>query len=224
MAKFNFSPTSLSLMSNCPRCFWLQMNKGIKRPRGIFPTLPSGMDAVIKKYFDRYRIKGKLPPELEGKIKGKLFDDINKLERWRNWRINELRYEDKVLDVVLVGALDDCLVDGQFFIPLDYKTKGSEVKEDPAKYYQNQLDSYCLMLEALGYKTKNEAVLLYYTPKEVSENGTVKFNVTPFKIDTNPESAKSVIKKAVELLTGPLPKRNSECEFCTLIELNEKIK
>lgn len=186
--------------------------------------MPSGMDAVIKKYFDKYRAKGKLPPELEGKIKGKLFDDINRLERWRNWRINELRYEDKTLDVTLVGALDDCLVDGQFFIPLDYKTKGSEVKENPAKYYQNQLDCYCLMLEASGYKIKNEAVIVYYSPLEVAENGAVKFNVAPFKIDTNSESAKSVIKQAVEVLSGSLPKRNSECEYCTLIELNEKIR
>lgn len=212
------------MLSDCPRCFWLQVNKGIKRPRGIFPSLPTGMDSVIKKYFDKYRVKGKLPPELDGKITGKLFDDLGKLERWRSWRTTDLRYEDKAQDVILSGALDDCLVDGEFFIPLDYKTKGSEVKEDPAKYYQNQLDSYCLMLEALGYKTKNEAVLVYYSPKEVSENGTVKFNVTPFKIDTNPESAKAVIKKAIEVLLGPLPKRTSECEFCTLIELNEKLK
>jgi len=179
--------------------------------------LPSGMDAVIKKYFDRYRLKGKLPPELEGKIKGKLFDDMNKLERWRNWRINDLHYEDKALNATLIGALDDCLVDGKFFIPLDYKTKGSQVKEDPAKYYQNQLDCYCLMLESSGYKTKNEAVIVYYSPLEVAEDGAVKFNVAPFKIDTNPESAKSVIKRAVVLLAGPLPERNSDCEYCTLI-------
>ena len=40
------------------------------RPRGIFPSLPSGMDRVIKTYFDHYR--GSLPPELVGEVEGKL--------------------------------------------------------------------------------------------------------------------------------------------------------
>lgn len=225
MTRFNFSPTThLSLFLNCPRCFWLHVNKGIKRPRGIFPSLPGGMDIVIKKYFDKYRLKDKLPPEIDGKVSGKLLEDLNKLERWRSWKITDLCYEDKALDVSLKGALDDCLVDGQYFIPLDYKTKGSQVKEDPAKYYQNQLDCYCLMLESSGYKTKNEAVLIYYSPKEASENGIFKFDVSPFKIKTDFNSAKSVIKQAVELLLGPMPSRSSECEYCRLIESNEKIK
>jgi hypothetical protein len=38
----------------------------VQRPRGIFPSLPGGMDIVIKKYFNKYR--GSLPPELSGKI------------------------------------------------------------------------------------------------------------------------------------------------------------
>jgi hypothetical protein len=225
MARFNFSPTgNLSVFLDCPRCFWLQLNKGIKRPRGLFPSLPLGMDLAIKKYFDKYRIKGELPPEIYGKIKGKLLDDLNKLERWRSWRATDLRYEDKDLDVCLSGALDDCLVDGEYFVPLDYKTKGTEVKENPAVYYQNQLDCYCLMLKSSGYKIRNEAVIIYYSPKEVSEDGVVKFNVSFFKIKTNPESAKSVIREAIDILLGPLPSRNSECEYCNLVELNVKIK
>jgi hypothetical protein len=58
------SPTTgLSLFNECPTCLWLGYNKKVQRPREIFPSLPSGMDLVIKKYFDQYR--GTLPPELE---------------------------------------------------------------------------------------------------------------------------------------------------------------
>ena len=202
----------------------MQFNKGIKRPRGIFPSLPSGMDRVIKKYFDKYRVKNELPPEIKGQVSGKLMEDLGKLERWRNWRTTDLRYENTILDVCLTGALDDCLVDGEYFMPLDYKTKGSEVKDNPAKYYQNQLDCYCLMLESAGYKTKNEAFLLYYSPDNVTEKGIVKFKVSPFKIKTNPKKAESLVKEAVELLLGHIPSRDSECEYCSLVELHEKIK
>src|SRR3989338_5295800 len=63
---YKFSPSNLSLLKECKRCFWLQFNKNIKRPQGIFPSLPSGMDKILKAHFDSYRDKGELPPELKG--------------------------------------------------------------------------------------------------------------------------------------------------------------
>jgi len=63
-SKIRLSPSSLNLFLECRRCFWLDKNKGIKRPRGIFPSLPSGMDSVIKKYFDSYRLNSDMPPEM----------------------------------------------------------------------------------------------------------------------------------------------------------------
>lgn len=223
MAKIRLSPTgSLSIFLNCPRCFWLQMNKKVKRPRGIFPSLPSGMDRVIKKYFDGFRLKNELPPEIQGKVEGRLFSDLNLLEKWRSWRATNLRYEDNSLNVSLSGALDDCLVSDGYFIPLDYKTKGAEIKGDPAKYYQTQLDCYCLILEASGYKTKGLAYLVYYYPKEVSTGGRVIFEVSPFKINTNPDNAKKLVEDAAKLLEGPLPKSSWNCEYCCWLEARRK--
>jgi hypothetical protein len=61
---YTISATSLGLLEDCPRCFWLQFNRGVKRPAGIFPSLPSGMDRILKAHFDRFRDAGTLPPEL----------------------------------------------------------------------------------------------------------------------------------------------------------------
>jgi hypothetical protein len=81
------SPSSLSLLKDCPRCFWIQFRKGIKRPNGIFPSLPSGMDRILKNHFDSFRDRGMLPPELRGLEGIKLFDDAGLLETWRNnWK------------------------------------------------------------------------------------------------------------------------------------------
>lgn len=212
-----FSPSALNLFLDCQRCFWLEKNKGIKRPRGIFPSLPGGMDLVIKKYFDGYRINNDLPPEIKGKVTGRLFPDLNILEKWRNWRNSDLRYEDKESNAILVGALDDCLVADNRYIPLDYKTRGSELSEDPRKYYQNQLDCYCLMLESKGFKTAGLAYLVYYWPEEVQGNGMVRFHVEPIKIETNIESAKKTIRAAANLLSISMPASNPSCEYCNLI-------
>jgi len=68
-SKIRLSPSSLNLFLECPRCFWLDKNKGIKRPRGIFPSLPSGMDSVIKKYTVNIKSSEKIekkPLEKEG--------------------------------------------------------------------------------------------------------------------------------------------------------------
>ena len=104
---------------------------------------------------DKEKLKNldKLPPDIEGKVTGKLFSDISRLEKWRNWRTSDLTYTDKANNVVLFGALDDCLVDDGFYMPLDYKTRGSQLTSDPREYYQNQLDCYCLMLDNCGFKT-----------------------------------------------------------------------
>jgi hypothetical protein len=221
MKKIFLSPSALNLFNNCPRCFWLEKNKGIKRPRGIFPSLPGGMDMVIKKYFDKYRKIDQLPPETAGRMEGKLFEDLNTLEMWRSWRNTNLCYVNNSYNAVLSGALDDCLIDGEFYMPLDYKTRGSELKSDPRLYYQTQLDCYCLMLEANGYKTKGVAYLLYYWPKEVKENGMVLFHVEPIRIETSCKAAEEIVRQAAVCLAGPIPEAAKDCEYCGLVKLRE---
>ena len=216
------STVGLGLFLECPRCYWLHMNKGIKRPRGIFPSLPSGMDLVIKKYFDKFRAKNQLPPEIEGKVKGKLFDNLNLLKKWRAWNATDLSYEDASLNACLSGALDDCLVEDGCYMPLDYKTKGSIVKQDPARYYQTQLDCYCLMLESSGYKTNNLAYLLYFSPKDVSQGGNVVFEIHPFESKTDPQRAKKIFEDALNFLKKPMPPLGKECEYCGWLKQAEK--
>ena len=210
------SPTALNLFLECPRCFWLEQNKGLKRPRGIFPSLPGGMDARIKEYFDVCRQKGRLPVELEGKVAGKLLGDQSLMDQWRA-REGGLRYEDKEKDAFLKGLLDDCLVEEGDYIPLDYKTHGYGPKEENlAGYYQNQLDCYCFLLEQNHYRTRPYAYLVYYTPKIVGEKGKVEFLVEPFKLKTDTSRARKTFESAIALLKGPLPSVRERCEYCAL--------
>ncbi|MBD3271557.1 MAG: hypothetical protein GF384_03345 [Elusimicrobia bacterium] len=217
MKKFRFSPSALSLMNDCPRCFWLEKNKGVKRPRGIFPSLPGGMDLVIKTYLDTYREKNIMPPEITDILPGKLFPDTKTLNKWRSWRLTDLVYHDPDNGSVLSGALDDCLVDNDIYIPLDYKTRGSALIDDPAKYYQIQLDAYTLMLESKGFKTNNTAYLLYFWPELVKENGMIRFAVTPYKINTNSNTTKQLIKTAVDCLNNNMPAASPRCEYCGFV-------
>lgn len=59
--KIWLSHHGLELLERCPRCFWLQYNKGISQPEGIVSRLANRFDTIIKKYFDLYRPLGELP-------------------------------------------------------------------------------------------------------------------------------------------------------------------
>jgi hypothetical protein len=212
--QIKLSPSTLNLFLECRKCFWLGQVKGVHRPRGIFPSLPGGMDGLIKKYFDKYRVQGKLPPEIDGKVDGLLMADLDLLNKWRSWRTG-LIYRDPDSGAILSGALDDLLVDPgkQVFMPFDYKTRGYALKEDSSSFYQNQLNS--LMLDANGLKSAGFGYLCYYIPTDVSEDGQVKFEVTVKKMNVSSEDAKKVFESAQELINGPMPKSHGVCQYCS---------
>lgn len=210
------SPSKLNLFQECPLCFWLSKVRGIHRPSGPFPSLPGGMDNLIKKYFDKYRALGKMPPEIEGKVQGKLVADEELLRQWRSIsKKTPPRYFDKELNALLFGALDECFIDNGYYIPVDYKTRGYDLKEDSSSYYQTQLDCYTFLLEAEGCKHLSFGYLIYYIPTKVEENGNVKFKVEAHKLETNPKRGYEIFRKAVKLLRGPKPASHSKCQFCS---------
>jgi len=210
---YKFSPSSLSLLKDCPRCFWLRFNKKINRPAGIFPSLPSGMDKILKVHFDKFMKKGELPPELQkfnGKLK--LFDDEELLNVWRN-NFKGIQWTDKKGNLFR-GAVDNILVKGKKLIVLDYKTRGYPLKEDTHEHYQDQMDIYNFLLRKNDYQTEDYTYLLFYHPNKVHENGDVDFHADLVKIKVNIDNAKKIFKKAVEVLEGDIPKASEECEYC----------
>ena len=209
---YKLSPSSLSLLTDCPRCFWLCFNKGIKRPAGIFPSLPSGIDRILKDHFDRYAEKGELPPEVSELVGVKPFHDKELLVTWRN-NLKGIQWTDKKGNLFR-GAVDNILVKGKKFIVLDYKTRGYPLKEDTTGHYQDQLDIYNLLLRKNGYETEDYAYLLFYHPSKVDTNGQVIFFKDLIKIDISVSNAEKIFKKAITTLEGPEPKENKECEYC----------
>lgn len=211
--KILLSASALSVFRDCPRCFWLEHNGIRRRPEGIKSTLPNGIDAVLKKYFDRYR--GSLPPELRGRVEGQLIGDQQLLDSWRD-RWKGLVYEDPFLNARLKGLLDDCLVHGTSYAPLDYKTKGFTPKDDAHKWNQDQLNIYSFLLEANSYPATDFGYLIFYHPVQVHERGMIQFEITPRKVATDKKAALALFETAVGLIRGPEPAASPECEYCSL--------
>jgi CRISPR/Cas system-associated exonuclease Cas4 (RecB family) len=220
---YKLSPTSINLFLECPRCFWLKLVKKISRPDGPFPSLPSGMDKVLKIHFDKFMEKGELPPEIKeyGLSKGyKLFDDKAKLDIWRN-NFKGIQYKDKTSGILLRGAVDNIITKGKKLIVLDYKTRGYPLKEDTHEYYQTQLDVYNFLLRKNGHETEDYSYLLFYYPREVSKTGEVIFDTAMKKMKTSALNGEKVFKKAIEVLEMKKPpKASEECKFCEYRDKN----
>ena len=216
------SPSTLNLFNDCPRCFWLKFNKDIKRPAGIFPSLPSGMDKVLKIHFDSFMKKQQLPPELKSTECDdgtcKLFNDEEKLKIWRS-NFKGIKYSEE--DFTIHGAIDNLLVKGDKLIVLDYKTRGFPLKEDTHTHYQLQMDLYNFLLRKNGYKTEDYTFLLFYYPDKVTETGEVIFETKLIKLPTSPENGEKVLREAVKCLEGKEPE--GDCEYCKYLK-NELLR
>ena len=210
------SPSGVAYLLECPRCLWLQYNEDLKRPRGAYPSLPDGMDNVFKKYFDEYRIRGELPPEIDGRVEGRLFEDAKKLRQWQEFNFGRggIRAEIPEYNMLLSGAIDELLVapNGKY-VPFDFKTRGYPTKEDTHEHYRSQLDLYALLFQKNGMEPAEYGYLLFFWPESYNL-GMANFKTELVKMDVSPSRGMSVLKKAHEIITGPKPASHQTCEFC----------
>ena len=200
-------------MKECPRCFWLTQHKVWRRPSGIFPSLPSGMDKILKVHFDKFRDKRLLPPELcdDKGCKGmSLFEDKEKLKIWQS-NFKGISWTDKEGNE-LHGAVDNILVKGEKLIVLDYKTRGYALKEDTAEHYRLQQNIYNFLLRKNGYQTEDYFFLLFYIPSEVASTGEVIFDTELVKMKVDVGMAEKMWKDALNLLNSDCPEKI--CEWC----------
>jgi hypothetical protein len=210
---YKLSPSAINLMKECPRCFWLTQHKVWKRPAGIFPSLPSGMDRILKVHFDKFMEKGELPPELceNGHCTGmKIFNDKEKMKVWQS-NFKGVSWKDKKGNE-LHGAVDNILAKGKKLIVLDYKTRGYALKEDTAEHYRLQQNIYNFLLRKNDYETEDYFFLLFYVPKEVLPGGEVLFDTELVKMKVDIKMAEKSWKDALKLLEGDCPDKC--CEWC----------
>lgn len=214
MESISLSPSKLGVLKECDRCFFDANVLKIERPRGIFPSLPNGVDRVMKDWMDadRSTIIEPLRAELSGK---KLWGTIAQITKLRNWRSGlKCTLPIAGTQVSLIGALDDLLVEpNEEFSPYDTKTKGSEPKDDGTQYYQQQMDLYALMLRENGMAPSGKAYLCYWWPASVN-GAAMTWKHALYQVTADPSRAVELLRKAVAILGGVRPPSNADCEYC----------
>ncbi len=230
------SPSSLGIINpdlgqECPRCFWhdrwdkkaykKDQPTACQRPRGIFPSLPGGIDRILKTMADK--CAPKLPAFLEDQeamLDYTLYPDRKSLAVWMN-AFKGLSVEHA--GVTLKGAVDDLLVrglDGKI-TPIDWKTRGSAPKPDAPDYYGLQLDCYGYLAENNGLDQTGEGYLCYFWPVVVS--GSSVDAVFGFDTELQHKTLRisripTLLEYAAEVLAGPEPAAGEKCEQCAFVD------
>jgi len=199
------SHTTLNLLRECERCFWLHLH-GVRRPEGpegLWPTITRGLDTVISHYCAPYRDQDELPPLLAHHLRGRL----------ATVRIGPCVHEETGL--TLVDRLDECLeADGGLFAPIDHKTRGRPPMGVCAAD-QLQLDVYTLLLAENGCSLAGYGVLVYYIPVDGELHKGIPFQVYVHKVDTDAERARIWLRRARAVLDLPdPPEPSADCAYC----------
>lgn len=239
------SPTLMDTYRKCPRCAYDQMVMRLKQPRGAFPTLPNGLDNVVKSYLDQHR--GGLPPELsylDGRV---IHPDQTLVNTYRQWNglktIKNISVaaptdrmpERKITHTLIVnGGIDDLLyIPGEDMIELiDIKSKATEPDDDYGdRYYQFTMDTYAWMLKEQGFQVSTTAWLFYWWPHEVKEFGDITFKTKLLKMTVNADNAEARLQEIAEALPAigmegmaKRPAPGAECEYCTFVNAREELQ
>lgn len=231
--------SKFGIMKSCPRCFWWEMNKGLKRFEGPQSRLANAADDRIKNHFDRFRARGDLPPELQNdSYTGKLYPNQTLLNEWRLAQ-KGLVYLDASTGITLKGVFDDLLQEEEATIVLDYKTVSKnpknftieKLKEDINDYdYTFQLELYTAILKLNGHKTKPYGYLLFYCLGELDSKGNPTFHTILVKINLDLSRIKDYTEVALRILAPPEPpqpginknKQTNKYEICGFCISNEE--
>lgn len=208
------STTTLTLYEECPRCFWLHMVEGMKRPARPFPSITGGIDRLVQAYCDVWRPN--IPPLIS--------QAETTPECVGQWRLADPKISFLRADLggfPLVGRLDDVVVFGEgTTAPLDHKSRGSCPNPGySAQYYQLQMDVYALLLRSNGYGVADEAYLAYCYPRhdeityEVDGAG-FPFACTVEALPVDPDRAEAVYRAACGCLADTLPPLTVGCAYC----------
>ncbi|MFZ5391689.1 MAG: PD-(D/E)XK nuclease family protein [Patescibacteria group bacterium] len=123
---FKLSRSKIELFVQCPRCFYLDVRCGIKRPSFPSFTLNSAVDFLLKKEFDIHRSGATSHPLMTNYGLKAIPFAHPKMEQYRH-NFTGLGFLHQPTNFWLYGAVDDIWIDeNQELIIVDYKSTSTD--------------------------------------------------------------------------------------------------
>lgn len=231
---FKISRSKIELYMQCPRCFWLDVRKKIKRPDSPPFNINKAIDELFKKEFDLYRAKGEPHPlMLDNQIKAVPYAHKD-LDVWRtNFTGVSALHEPTNLHVF--GAIDDLWVnENNELIVVDYKatakSKEVSIDSDWQISYKRQMEVYQWLLRQNGFTVSSTGYFVY-TNGRLDLDGfydKIEFRTKIIPYTGDDRWVEPTLKKMKQCMDGEMPEvgdalMGGECDFCAYARERAKL-
>lgn len=233
---FRVSRSKLDLFSECPRCAYLEMRLGVKRPSTPAFTLNNAVDELLKREFDIHRANGTKHPLLEryGLNAVPLRDD--RMDEWRDALRRGISYLHEPTNIQIRGGIDDVWVNpaGEFII-VDYKATSKKVgpstEDDLYDSYKRQMEIYQWLFRRNGFPVSPTGYFVYVNGKSDAKafDGKLEFDVELIPYTGSDAWVEPMVFEMKEaLMSDEIPAIGTSfgggpCEYCTYRENAGKI-
>ncbi len=230
---FKLSRSKIDLFIECPRCFYIDRRRGVRRPSGPGFSLNSAVDALLKKEFDTHRIGKKIHPLMENYgLKAVPFEH-KKMEEWRD-TFKGVQYLHPETNFLLFGAVDDIWIDDNgYLLIVDYKATSTEKEinlDDKWKdCYKRQMEFYQWLArhnqDLKEYQVSDTGYFVYCNGKKDRQAFDAKLDfdihVIPYTGDDS-WIDQTVLDAHKCLVSDVIPDPDPDCDFCRYRQEVEK--
>lgn len=219
---WKLSRSKIDLFQECPRCFWLDNKKGLKRPPGYPFNINSAVDNLLKTEFDAHRAAGTQHPLQEQyKLTAKPAPHAQ-IDTWRE-NFEGVQVQHAATGLTVSGAIDDLWIDDEGnYLVVDYK---ATAKSEPVTAldqpwhdgYKRQMEVYQWLLRQSGLPVSDTGYFVYCTgrPDEAAFDGKVEFDVHVIPYVGKDDWVEGVLKQIkVCLESEEIPNAGQDCDYC----------
>lgn len=226
---YRLSRSKIDLFFECPRCFYLDVRRGVGRPPGYPFSLNSAVDKLLKKEFDIHRAGKTAHPLMKTYNVDAVPFEHEMINEWRE-NFKGVQYLHPQTNLLITGAVDDIWINpANELLVVDYKStsKTGEVNLDAdwQAGYKRQMEIYQWLLRRNGFKVSNSGYFVYCngdTDKEAFD-GKLEFDIKIIPYAGNDEWVEKTILQARQCLEeDKIPSAGADCDYCRYLEAVKK--
>ncbi len=230
-APYRVSRSKIDLFSECPRCAYLDMRHGVKRPSGPSFTLNNAIDELFKREFDALRVKGEPHPLMKQYGLDAVPMAHEKLEEWRDALKRGIAYLHEPTNILLRGGIDDVWVNGAGeLIIVDYKAtakkEGPKTEDDLYDSYKRQMEVYQWLFRKNEFNVSPTGYFVYANGHADAEafDGKLEFDIALIPYAGSDDWIEPTLFKLKEtLMSDEIPPVGTAfgggpCDYCTYRE------
>ncbi|HVW66116.1 MAG TPA: PD-(D/E)XK nuclease family protein [Candidatus Peribacteraceae bacterium] len=215
---YPLSRSKVELFLQCPRCFYLDRRSGIGRIDGPPYTLNLAVDALLKREFDAYRLRGEAHPimTMYG-VDAVPFRHKDFLE-WRDGKGMHVFHAPTRFDVF--GIIDDLWVNekGEILI-VDYKATSTiaDISIDGRDSYKRQIEFYQWLFRQHDFSVSDTGYFLFANAVKDRDlfDRQLEFTMQILPYEGKDGWVDDALRGAFDVLQEDLPPPSTEsCEWC----------